>query len=84
MNDPNYYKYHHLISHPIEKCFVLKDKITELHKERKIEFNDETASSNLASITTASPQPNALVKTIKFRSFKLIILAPTMEKVKNP
>ena len=84
VNDPNYCKYHRLISHPIEKCFVLKDKIMELHKEGKVEFDDEAASSNLASVTTTIPQPNALVKTIKFRSFKPIVLASTVEKVKNP
>ena len=42
------------------------------------------ASSNLASIIVASPQPNVVVKTIKFGSFKHVILAPTMEVVKNP
>ena len=26
-NDLKYYKYHRLIGHPIEQCFVLKDKI---------------------------------------------------------
>ena len=56
----------------------------ELHKEGKVEFDDEAASSNLASITTAIPQPNALVKIIKFGSFEPIILAPTMEEVKSP
>jgi hypothetical protein len=29
---PNYCKYHHLISHPINKCFVLKDNIMRLYK----------------------------------------------------
>ena len=56
----------------------------ELHKEGKVEFDDEAASSNLVSITTTSFQPNALVKTIKFGSFEPIVLAPTVEKVKNP
>ena len=84
VNDPNYCKYHRLISHPVEKCFVLKDKIMKLHKEGKVEFVDETASSNLASITTAISQPNALVKTIKFGFFEPIVLVPTVEEVKNP
>ena len=84
VNDPNYYKYHRLIIHPVEKYFVLKDKIMELYKEGKIEFDDETASSNLASITTTSPQPIVVVKTIKFGSFEPIILAPIVKKVKNP
>ena len=56
----------------------------ELHKEGKVEFDDEAASLNLASITTAIPQPNALVKTIKFGSFEPIVLALTVEEVKNP
>ena len=83
VNDPNYCKYHRLISHPVKKCSVLKDKIMELHKKGKVEFDDEAASLNLASITTAIPQRNALVKTIKFGSFEPIVLALTMEEVKN-
>lgn len=27
-DDPNYCKYHRLVSHPLEKCFVFKDKVT--------------------------------------------------------
>ena len=84
VNDPNYCKYHRLISHSVEKCFVLKDKIMELYNERKVEFDEEAASSNLASITTASPQHNTVVKTIKFGSFEPVILAPIVEEVKNP
>ena len=56
----------------------------ELHNEGKVEFDDETASSNLVSITIGSPQSNALVKTIKFGSIEPIILALTVEEVKNP
>ena len=37
----------------------------------------------MASITTTSPQHNAGVKTIKFGSFKPVILAPTVEEVKD-
>ncbi|OMO96004.1 hypothetical protein COLO4_15563 [Corchorus olitorius] len=33
VDDPNYCKYHRLVSHPVGKCFVLKDKIMELHSE---------------------------------------------------
>ncbi|KAF3652642.1 putative mitogen-activated protein kinase kinase kinase A-like [Capsicum annuum] len=50
-NDPNYCKYHRLISHPLEKCFVFKDKVMQLAKEKKIFFDDETASSHQISIT---------------------------------
>ena len=42
VDDPNYCKYHRIISHPIQKCFVLKELIMKLAKERKInlDFND--------------------------------------------
>ena len=42
VDDPKYCKYHHIISHPIRKCFVLKELIMKLAKERKInlDFND--------------------------------------------
>ena len=42
VNDPNYCKYHRIISHPIQKCFVLKELIMKLANERKInlDFND--------------------------------------------
>ena len=55
VNDPNFCKYHRLISHPVEKCFVLKDKIMELYNEGKVEFDDKAASSNLVSIITTIP-----------------------------
>jgi hypothetical protein len=40
VDNPNYCKYHCLISHLVEKCFILKDKIMRLHKNRDIIFND--------------------------------------------
>ncbi|KAL0381902.1 UNVERIFIED_CONTAM: hypothetical protein Slati_4609800, partial [Sesamum latifolium] len=36
VNDPKYCKYHRVVSHPIERCFVVKEKIMALAKERKI------------------------------------------------
>ena len=56
----------------------------ELYNEGKVEFDDEAASSNLASITTANFLSNAVAKTIKFGSFKPVILALTVEEVKDP
>ena len=52
VDDPNYCKYHCIISHPIQKCFVLKELIIKLAKERKIDldFND-VAQSNLATFS---------------------------------
>ena len=33
VNDPNYCHYHRIVSHPVEKCFILKDLITKLAKQ---------------------------------------------------
>jgi len=30
VNDPKYYRYHMVISHPLEKCIMLKDHIMQL------------------------------------------------------
>ena len=50
VNDPNYCKYHRIISHPIRKCFVLKGLIMKLAKERKINFDfNDVAQSNLTT-----------------------------------
>ena len=56
VDDPNYCKSHRIISHPIQKCFVLKELIIKLAKERKIDldFND-VAQSNLATFSCGLP-----------------------------
>ena len=47
VNDPNYYKYHHIIGHSIQKCFVFKEQIMKLAKENKIDLDfDEIVRSN--------------------------------------
>ncbi|KAA0061878.1 ty3-gypsy retrotransposon protein [Cucumis melo var. makuwa] len=38
VNDPNDCKYHRVISHPVEKCFVLKELILKLALDKKIEL----------------------------------------------
>uniref|UniRef100_A0A6N2MGP5 Retrotransposon gag domain-containing protein n=1 Tax=Salix viminalis TaxID=40686 RepID=A0A6N2MGP5_SALVM len=55
VDNPNYCKYHRLISHPVEKCFMLKDKIMRLHENGDIVFDDEVAASNI--ITTVNQTP---------------------------
>ena len=51
-NDPKYCVYHRVISHPMEKCFVLKDLILRLAKEGKILLDlDETAKANHATFS---------------------------------
>ncbi|KAG8380602.1 hypothetical protein BUALT_Bualt06G0032700 [Buddleja alternifolia] len=51
VNDPKYCKYHRVVSHPIEKCFVVKDKIMALARDGKIILDSEdVADANHASI----------------------------------
>ncbi|XP_070039747.1 uncharacterized protein [Nicotiana tomentosiformis] len=64
MDDPNYYKYHRLGSHPLEKCFFFKDKVMDLACEKKIVLEYEKASANHVSITFGSFSPD------EFCSFK--------------
>ncbi|KAK4721412.1 hypothetical protein R3W88_011645 [Solanum pinnatisectum] len=56
-NDPNYCKYHRFVSHPLEKCFIVKDRVMWLVNENKIVLDDEKASSNQISITFGSLDP---------------------------
>ena len=56
-DDPNYCMYHRLVSHPLEKCFVFKDRVMRLANENKIILDDEKASSNHTSITFGSLDP---------------------------
>ena len=56
-DDPNYCKYHRLVSHPLEKCFVFKDRVMRLANENKIILDDEKASYNQISITFGSLDP---------------------------
>ncbi|KAG8383497.1 hypothetical protein BUALT_Bualt04G0019400 [Buddleja alternifolia] len=43
VNDPKYCKYHRVVSHPIEKCFVVKDKTMALARDGKIILDSEDA-----------------------------------------
>ena len=56
VDDPNYCKYHCIVCHLIQKCFVLKELIMKLAKERQInlDFND-VAQSNLATFSCELP-----------------------------
>uniref|UniRef100_A0A6N2MMH1 Retrotransposon gag domain-containing protein n=1 Tax=Salix viminalis TaxID=40686 RepID=A0A6N2MMH1_SALVM len=55
VDNPNYCKYHRLISHPVEKCYVLKDKIMRLHENGDIVFDDEVATSNIITTVKSGP-----------------------------
>ncbi|KAA0033246.1 ty3-gypsy retrotransposon protein [Cucumis melo var. makuwa] len=64
VDDPNYCKYHQVISHPVEKCFVLKELILRLAREKKIELDlEEVAQTNHAAAMIMS---EALVPRLIF------------------
>ncbi|KAK9677082.1 hypothetical protein RND81_11G120500 [Saponaria officinalis] len=45
--DPKYCRYHRVVSHPLEKCITLKEKIMQLAKDGKIMLDlDDAAESN--------------------------------------
>ncbi|KAA0046632.1 retrotransposon gag protein [Cucumis melo var. makuwa] len=63
VDDPNYYKYHQVISHSVEKCFVLKELILKLARENKIELDiDKVAQMNHVAVKmTSSVLPSMLL-----------------------
>ena len=69
VNDPNYCHYHQIVSHPMEKCFILKDLIMKLAKQRRIHLDlDEIVKSNHAIVTFGPLDPvslNVPPKTIR-------------------
>ena len=80
-NNPTYCKYHHLIGHPIERCFVLNDKIMKLAHQGKITFNDEAVTSNLAMVASTT---TSTFLTIQFGSFKPIEVKVSFSTVPIP
>ena len=55
VNDPNYCHYHQIVSHPMEECFILKDLIMKLEKQRRIHLDlDEVVDSNHVTVTFGS------------------------------
>ena len=51
VDDHNYCEYHHIIGHPIQKCFVFKEQIMKLAKENKIDLDfNEVVGSNHVTI----------------------------------
>ena len=72
VNDPNYCMYHRLISHPTQRCFVLKDKIVALASQGTILLEEEkdVASTNQVNVT--------------FGSFDPVILHEKLQQLKRP
>ncbi|XP_038876523.1 uncharacterized protein LOC120068954 [Benincasa hispida] len=64
VDDPNYCKYHRVISRLVEKCFILKELILKLARERKIELDlDEVVQTNHAAMTVT---PSVAPLTISY------------------
>ncbi|GKU88733.1 hypothetical protein SLEP1_g2962 [Rubroshorea leprosula] len=59
VNDPKYCKYHRIVSHLIDKCFLLIDMIVRLEKEGKIQLESEegSAATNVAMVSFGSFSP---------------------------
>ncbi|KAL2470500.1 Cornifin domain-containing protein [Abeliophyllum distichum] len=60
VDHPKYCRFHQIISHPVERCFVLKDIIVRLDKENKIKLETDenpTASYSMVSFGSFDPIP---------------------------
>ncbi|KAH7858401.1 hypothetical protein Vadar_023399 [Vaccinium darrowii] len=66
VHDPRYCHYHRIVSHSIEKCFVLKELIADLARKKKILLDiDEVVESNHTAITVEGPTSSSKLKTAK-------------------
>lgn len=73
VNDPKYYKYHCLVSYPIEKCFNRKDLIMNFSNQGRIQLDvDDEAEVNCTNTVfgffEAVPLPSSPVR----RPFEII------------
>ena len=77
--DPWYCPYHQMISHPLNQCFVVREKINEIWKNGVITFDKDygSASVNMVSCGQASKSPVKKVTT----SFKVINKIQASEKL---
>ncbi|KAA0038860.1 retrotransposon gag protein [Cucumis melo var. makuwa] len=81
VDDPNYCKYHRVISHPVEKCFVLKELVLMLARKNKIKFDiDEVAQTNHVVVNMTSSVPPSILlydqreSLIQFGNFEHILV----------
>ena len=58
VDDPNYCKYHRVISHQVEKCFMLNELILRLAHEKRIELDlKEVAETNHVAVAIMTEAP---------------------------
>ncbi|KAL0379306.1 UNVERIFIED_CONTAM: hypothetical protein Sradi_3236100 [Sesamum radiatum] len=49
-DDPKYCKYHCLVGHTIQDCFVFKDKVMQLARQGKISLEEDSEETNVVTI----------------------------------
>ncbi|KAK2974030.1 LOW QUALITY PROTEIN: hypothetical protein RJ640_006222 [Escallonia rubra] len=87
VNEPRYCKYHRILGHKTEKCFILKELIMNLAKKGKIELDiDGVEESNHASVissdVTPSKGPNTLNNILTMGARMMTIQFGTLDPVK--
>ena len=78
-NDPRYCPYHKMISHPLNQCFIVREKINKMWKNGVITFdkNYKSAFVNMVSCGQTSKSPNKKITT----SFKVIKRIQTSQEL---
>ncbi|KAL0286980.1 UNVERIFIED_CONTAM: hypothetical protein Sradi_7134500 [Sesamum radiatum] len=49
-DDPKYFKYHSLVGHAIQDCFVFKDKVMQLARQGKVSLEEDSVETNVVTI----------------------------------
>ena len=58
VDNPNYFRYHQIVSHLMEECFILEELIMKLVRQGRIHLDlNEVVESNHAMITFGSFVP---------------------------
>ena len=85
VNDPNYSKYHWVVSHPVEKYFVLKELILKLALDKKIELDlDDVAQTNhVAIIIQPESRLSVTGSLIQFGSLEHVVIYSSLEALQN-
>ena len=85
VNDPNYYRYHRVVSHLVKKRFVLKELILKLAQERKSELDlDDVAQKNHAIVMIyLDILLSATRSLIQFGSLEPVIIYSSLKALGN-
>ncbi|KAL0331704.1 UNVERIFIED_CONTAM: hypothetical protein Sangu_1715900 [Sesamum angustifolium] len=57
-DDPKYCKYHRLVGHTIQDCFVFKDKVMQLAHQGKLSLEEDSAATNAITIESGHVDGN--------------------------